>query len=96
MIVSQKGCAGFFTRSQKTSLGELCIVPDCVEDQYSQNTMHSAPVAYNQVLEPAQAAARAASIASTPVVVTRIVTVGVVIGESAPDEDQDCCRYDRG
>ncbi len=48
--------------------------------------MRSAPIGYNQLLEQAKTAAWTANIASTPVV-TRIVAVGVVIGESAPDED---------
>ena len=86
MNVGQKGVRGIFIQCQETSLGTLCIVPDCEEDYYSRNTMHSVPIAYNQLLEQAQTATRATNIASTPVV-TRIVAVGVVIGESAPDED---------
>jgi hypothetical protein len=86
MIVGQKGGRRIFIRCQETSLGTLCIVPDSEDDSYSQNTMHNAPIAYNQLLEQAQTATRATNIASTPVV-TRIVAVGVVVGESAPDED---------
>ena len=81
-----KGVRRIFIRFQETTLGTLCIVPDSEEDSYSQNTMRSAPVGYNQLLEQAKTAAWTANIASTPVV-TRIVAVGVVIGESAPDED---------
>jgi hypothetical protein len=87
MIVGQKGVHRIFIRCQETSLGTLFIVPDSEDDSYPQNTMHSAPIANNQLLEQAQTATRATNIASTPVVVTRIVAVGVVIGESAPDED---------